>query len=282
MLHKPVKFQAIEYDGKIVFEKVKLTSFNRIPKLFNDNESCFMFIDKGSFIVRTPNKLVTFEEGSGMLAKCFNYYAETSLKQQLKNETLELIGVLLYPELVKQVFPYQLSIKANNNYNVNKIQVDEMLLNFKNSINILLDNPQLADEALILNKLREFIILMTKATQSKSEPEFLKQIFSPYEFSFKKTIENNLYASLSLNELAHLCNMSLSSFNRKFKEVYKESPKKYITSKKLEKATVLLRQNNSRIIEVAYDCGFESISTFNRLFQKAYQKSPSQFILDTK
>ena len=243
-------------------------------KLYNANEACFMFIESGSFILRTPNELVVFEKNNGFLSKCINYFAEN---YQGKEEPLELIGVLLYPDILKELFPFEISKQTNTNYKVNKITVDALLINFKESIKLLIENPSLADEVLIKNKLKEFILLISKTVNSVSELDFLAHIFSPTEFNFKTIIEANLFSDLSLDEFAHLCNMSLSTFHRKFNEIYAESPKSYLTKKKIEKASNLLKIGDDRIANIAFDCGFESISTFNRVFQKQFGISPTQF-----
>jgi AraC-like DNA-binding protein len=71
--------------------------------------------------------------------------------------------------------------------------------------------------------------------------------------------------------------MSISSFKRKFKEVYGESPKKYISRKKIEKAALLLKSGDLRVSDIAWDVGFESVATFNRNFTSVYGKSPSAY-----
>ena len=112
-----------------------------------------------------------------------------------------------------------------------------------------------------------------------SEAEFLSTIFTPVDYDLKITIENNLFSMLSLSELAHLCNMSLPTFNRKFKAIYRESPRKYITDKKLSKAKNLLVNTSLSIGEIAYQCGFDSVSTFNRVFKTAFKKNPTSYRL---
>lgn len=280
MLHIPVKIKTLTYKGKIVFEKVTVSTFKRIPKLFHDNEACFMFINEGEFSVRTPNELVAFKKGKGLLAKCFNYFTETNSFQRERAKTIELIGVMLYPDLLKELFSFEITTKKTVNYNINKVEIDALLLNFKESINILLENPSLCDDFLIINKLKEFVLLISKTVNAPSELEFLSQIFSPIEYDFKATIEKNLYSDLTLKDYARLCTMSIASFNRKFKSVYSKSPRKYITEKKLQKATQLLLSKENRIADIAFQCGFESISTFNRVFSKHFKKSPTAYRLE--
>ena len=279
LVHPPIEIKTIKYKGRIVFEKVIVPTFKRIPKLFHSKEACFMFIDEGAFSVRTQDEFVSFKEGKGLLAKCFNYFTETDLEQRKQSQTIELIGILLYPDFLKEIFPFEVSNKVNNRYNVHKVEIDSLLLNYKESINILIEHPDLCDESIIKVKLKEFILLISKAIDAPSELDFLSEIFSPVEYNFKKVIENNLFSDLTLNEFAQLCNMSVATFNRKFNIIYAESPKKYLTRMKLEKAAQLLMFKENRIIDIAHECGFESISTFNRVFQKQFKKSPSAFRL---
>ncbi len=106
---------------------------------------------------------------------------------------------------------------------------------------------------------------------------FLSALFKPLDIGFKTTIQHNIYSNLSLDELARLSHLSTSSFKRKFKEVFKASPKKYISQKKIEKAAALLKTGRLRISDIAYDVGFDSIATFNRNFTAIYGKSPSEY-----
>jgi AraC-like DNA-binding protein len=73
--------------------------------------------------------------------------------------------------------------------------------------------------------------------------------------------------------------LSTSSFKRKFQEVFNNSPKKYISQKKIEKAASLLKTDRLRISDIAYDVGFDSLATFNRNFTATYGKSPSEYRL---
>ncbi len=270
--------KVLTYKGEIVFEKIVMSRFKRIPKLYQKNEACFMFINQGEFSVRSAKNFLSFKKGKALLAKCFNYFFETNRNQRENSKYFEVLGVLIHPFIVEEIFKFNLSdSNFKIDFNVKQVNVDPLLLNFKENINFLLDNPSLADDELIKTKLKEFILLISKTVNAPSELDFLAAMFSPIEYNFKKTIKNNLYSNLSINELAKLCNMSISSFKRKFKETYQESPRKFISKKKLEKASYMLLYKENRIIDISYDCGFESITTFNRLFKKQFNTSPTSY-----
>ncbi len=270
----------LKYKGRIVFGKQSMPYFDRIPKEYFEDEACFVFVNEGEVSVRSQTDYMDLDKNHAILAKCLNYFFETNDKQKESSVGIEVIAVILHPSQIEELFEFDLS-QSNYSieYNIKHIEVDRLLANFKESINILLDNPELADERMIETKLKEFVLLMTKSQDAPSQLDFLSALFKPIDIEFKSTIQHNIYANLSLDELARLCHLSTSSFKRKFSEVFKASPKKYISGKKIEKAAALLISNSSRISDIAYGVGFDSLATFNRNFTAAYGKSPSEYRL---
>lgn len=272
----------IRYNGKVVFERIVISSrFKRVPKLFKEGEACFLFLTKGAFQFRTPTNIISFTEGDAMLAKCGNYFLEeVAIKRSEDPGIISATGAFFYPDMVRSFFQTDLSILAfRDNFDAVKVNVEPLLKSFIDSINFLFDNPSIADENLIVTKLKELIILLSKTEKASSINKFVASLFTPTEHDFNEIIQQNLFSNLSLAELAYLCNSSLATFKRKFKEQYNISPAKYILKKRLEKATQLLQFKNKTIAEIAYECGFETTPNFNRSFRNQFGKSPSEFRL---
>lgn len=275
------KEQVITYKGRIVFIKLSMPSFSRSLKQYVEDEACFMFVNKGEVGVRSQEDYFKLNQKVGMLAKCLNYFFEPTDSSYASEDGIESIGIFLYPSLVKDLFEFDLSTSNHKvNYNLKQVQIDQLLENYKQSINILLDNPELADESIIRNKLKEFVLLLSKSEEASAQLDFLAALFKPNEVEFKSTIQHNLYSNLSLSELASLCHLSSSTFKRKFHSVFGESPKRYINKKKVERAAELLKVNNHRISDIAYDVGFDSLATFNRNFTSQFGISPSEYRLN--
>lgn len=270
----------LTYKGQIVFGKQTMPNFDRVLKEYTTNEACFIFINQGEVSIRSPEKIINLNHNTAFLAKCLNYFFEMDDEQKKCGEGIQAIAVIIHPDLVEEIFEFDLSTSSYNfNENIKQIEVDKLLDNFKESISILIDNPELADESIIKTKLKEFVLLMTKSQNAPSQLDFLAGLFQPANIEFKSTIQHNMYANLSIDEIAKLCHLSVSSFKRKFKEVYKESPKKYIVKKKIEKAANMLNSQELRVSDIAYDVGFDSMATFNRNFTSIYGKSPSEYRL---
>jgi AraC-like DNA-binding protein len=266
----------LKYKDKIVFGKQWLPEFRRLPKTYFEDEACFIFVNQGEISVRAQTNYLNLDRNNAVLAKCLNYYFE----RNTCSEDVELIAVILYPSVVQEIFEFDLrNYDHNFNYNIRRLEVDRLLENFRDSISILIDNPDLADERIIATKLKEFVLLLSKAEDVSSHYEFLSAIFKPVDIDFKSTVLQNLYSSVSVGEIARLCHLSLSSFKRKFGETFGESPGKYFVRKKLEKAADLLRHDHLRVSDIAYDVGFESVATFNRNFNLIYGISPTKYRL---
>ncbi len=272
--------KTINYNGKRVFEKLVMTiDFKRAPKFFAEDEACFLFIKKGAFQFRTPTSLTTFSKNEAMLAKCGNYFIEEIAVEESENN-FTAIGAYFYPEMVKSFFETDLSIKAfNNNYDVIKYNVEPLMKNFIESIDFLLENQHIVDDNIIINKLKELLLILSKSENAKTINDFVSSLFVPYEYNFNDIIQKNIFSNLSLDDFAKLSNSSLATFKRKFTELYKESPAKYILTKKLDKATQLLQVKSKPIADIAYECGFENVSNFNKVFKKHYTKTPSEYRL---
>lgn len=267
---------------KVIFDKLVMTAdFKRIPKHFAENEACFLFLSKGAFQFRTPTNVITFSEGEGMLAKCGNYFfEELVLKNNPEENKIVAISAYFYPEIIKQIFTIDIDFqKVDNSFDVNNVSGEPLLKSFMDSIDYLLDNPKIADDTLLLLKIKELILLISRTNQAEKLNDFIQSLFSKSEYDFKNIIESNLYTNMKLEELAFLSNSSLATFKRKFVDHYKESPAKYIATKKLEKASQLLQIKAIPISEIAYDCGFETIPNFNKAFKNYFSKSPSEFRL---
>ena len=149
---------------------------------------------------------------------------------------------------------------------VEKLKVDEMINKYVESLIFYFENPSMVTEELIILKVKELILLLLNTDDTQNVRSILGDLFDPNTYSLKEIIRAHLYEDHSIDDLATLCNLSTSSFKRKFKEVFEESPKRYIKRKRLEKAADLLRHGQLRITEICYDCGFNDITHFSKIF----------------
>lgn len=267
------EYKKLSYQGKTIFGKIVMGEFDRIEKYFQQNEACFMFVNNGDMILRTPEQTIHIKNGDGLFAKCGNYFFE---KQT--SEKITLIASYFYPDILKQIFTNDIfSSNYETRYDAKKVVIDKLLDDFRDNISYLLDNPDVVDDDYLLTKLKEFLILLSKSEKAPTVIDFVSSFFKPYEYDFKLIIENNKFSNLSLNDFSMLCGMSLATFKRKFKEYYQTTPKQYLLDEKIKKASHLLALKEKRVVDIAYDCGFDTITAFNRNFKKITNLTPTEY-----
>ena len=82
---------------------------------------------------------------------------------------------------------------------------------------------------------------------------------------------------LDVPTLAAIAHLSASQFGRVFKEVFGETPHRYLQRRRVERAMTLLRQTDRPVTDVAWDVGFASLGTFSRTFSNIVGCSPTEF-----
>jgi AraC-like DNA-binding protein len=90
-------------------------------------------------------------------------------------------------------------------------------------------------------------------------------------------MEANYMFNLSLEEYSKIAHRSLASFKREFTELFKTTPGKWLTQKRLHYAHLLLRTSKKHVNEIAYESGFENSTHFSRLFKEKFGTAPLQF-----
>ena len=121
------------------------------------------------------------------------------------------------------------------------------------------------------------LILLLYNSGNEAVKSLLQELFEEEKISLRDVVSNHIFEPLSIEDLAYLSHLSLSSFKRKFKEIYNTSPAKYIRTKRLEKASDLLRFSDKRIAEIGFDCGFNDPKVFTKNFKSHFNISPSDF-----
>lgn len=98
----------------------------------------------------------------------------------------------------------------------------------------------------------------------------------------KEYIHQKLVEKISLDELAGNANVTNSYLCKQFKKSTGLTVVEYINRHRIELAKELLTSRNVKVIEIAYETGFQSLSQFNRSFQRYTGQSPTEFKTQTK
>lgn len=75
--------------------------------------------------------------------------------------------------------------------------------------------------------------------------------------------------------LAELSGVSAAHFARSFKQAFGLPPHRYLLTRRIERATALLRDTDLPITEIAFQTGWASLGTFGRIFRDVTGLTPS-------
>jgi transcriptional regulator GlxA family with amidase domain len=80
-----------------------------------------------------------------------------------------------------------------------------------------------------------------------------------------------------IHRLAQVSAVSTAHFARSFKKAFGVPPHRYLLTRRIERATSLLRDTDLPITEVAFRTGWSSLGTFGRIFRDITEASPGEF-----
>jgi AraC-like DNA-binding protein len=113
-----------------------------------------------------------------------------------------------------------------------------------------------------------------------ASPNFVQnfQYESPGRFqTITEYILQNFNEEITLPEAAAVANMGLTAFCNYFKSQFRVTFVEYVNTVRIGHACKLIAENNMNIVEISYECGFNSLANFNRQFKKLKNISPSDY-----
>jgi AraC-like DNA-binding protein len=82
---------------------------------------------------------------------------------------------------------------------------------------------------------------------------------------------------LSLDDMAAVAGFSRYHFAREFRVAFSETPRAYLSRRRVERAKDLLAHANLTVTEVCMVVGFSSLGSFSRRFRELVGCSPSEY-----
>jgi AraC family transcriptional regulator len=90
-------------------------------------------------------------------------------------------------------------------------------------------------------------------------------------------IEANLEGDLSIERMATIACLSRFHFARAFRQAVGQSPHRYVSAKRLERAKTLLMHGDRPLVDIALALSFSSQANFARAFRQATGLAPGQY-----
>ena len=154
------------------------------------------------------------------------------------------------------------------------LQMDHYISHFIHALQALLKQPLASSSAIWQLKIEELLLYLVEQYGETIIHFLCSEQNTGTDNDFRRVIEGSIDQKLSLDELSFLCQMSLSTFKRKFKELYQTPPARWFQKQRLLKARRLLVHYNQSPSEVYLEAGFENFSSFSQAFKREFGVSP--------
>lgn len=239
----------------------------------------FSFLTEGTKEIVMGNVAVKFDKKEFVLVasgKCF-------MSEKLSNQGKYTCTLLFFDHELLQTFFESNKTRIVQTIKKNNLHQKEILL-FKNddytasyteSLNYIANNS----EELTRVKLHEILLYLLETQPNELCCLFATRPKTSEDIRFKNIITSHIDSNLSLNELAYLCNVSLSTFKRKFATVFNDSPTNWIRQRRMEHAAFLLKYNKERVSDIYLRLGYENHSSFSQSFKMVFGVSPKEYQL---
>ena len=93
----------------------------------------------------------------------------------------------------------------------------------------------------------------------------------------KRYIKENAEYGITISDIAELYQKNAQYLGRLFKSEVGVSFTEYCNRTRLDRAARMLEDTDEKIINIAYECGFNNVTYFNKVFQKAFGLSPTEY-----
>lgn len=233
----------------------------------------FSFLQVGKKQVHTAGTSVAVNKEQSLLLKKGNWL----WTELLDKDVIYYCKLLFFSESQLQAFLEKHSLNKPTRSKESPyfvIQNDEYIDAYINSLSFMMNGKQEINNELLSVKFEELLLYLIHK-YGESFEVFLHSLVVEERSSFKKIVESKIDSNLKLEEIAFLCNMSLSTFKRHFAQEYQMSPGKWLQAKRLQKAKQLLESGEYKPSDIYLDFGYHNLSNFSIAFKKKFGINPS-------
>ena len=112
---------------------------------------------------------------------------------------------------------------------------------------------------------------MDTPASTSHDPDLLRRLLRA-----KDRMDAASHEAWPVERLAGVSHVSAAHFARAFKDAFGVPPHRYLLTRRIERATALLRDTDQPILDIALQTGWNSLGTFGRTFRDITGETPRQ------
>jgi AraC-like DNA-binding protein len=232
----------------LVLDGLKIIHSKEIDLNVNANEICFL----------TQN----------------NYFMSERISKDLNYKSL----IIYFDDkfIFDLIQKYKIKIASTNKQNIIKIDFSKDLL-LKSNISLFQDYiDKKLDDNLLKLKIEELLLHSLRINKNLFT-SFLYSITSTSQDRIRFILESNIDLIQTLDDMCSITRLTQNQLRRYIKKEYNLTPKIWIDTKRLEKATLTLKNTTKTITDISTECGYSTVSWFISQFKKQYNQTPKEF-----
>ena len=251
---------------------------NSIRSKISLNKNVFSFLREGTKEVIADNQASTIGPRRFLLMKSGNCLMTETVSAA--NRTYNSILLFFTDEMLFD-FLERNQLHANRSKAAKAFHVcqyDSYSRHFVESLEKISRLDSKLQSSLLVAKFEEIMIYLIQ----QEGPAFLACLLRHHDSQTQRllsVVSHNELNKLTLQELAFLSHMSISTFKREFEKHFQASPIKWFQEKRLAHAAFLLGNTAKRPSDIYEEVGYENLSNFIQAFKKHFGMTPKQFQL---
>ncbi|MFT3747898.1 MAG: AraC family transcriptional regulator [Agriterribacter sp.] len=240
-------------------------------------EHFFLYLAKGKINGYDGNRKQVLDAGEYCLV-IKNRLARYN-KEKTENEFEKV--VIIFDEVFLKKFqqkhkttPMTIESKFQSEKAFLKLTKSELIPNFIQSLTPYYERSGKIDKIFADVKREELLIILLC-----NQPELAGILFDygiPEKINLEAFMNKNFRFNVSIQRFAYMAGRSLSAFKRDFKEIFNDTPNRWLVRKRLEEAHFLIDKKNKKPTEIYLDLGFEDLSHFSFAFKKQFGYAPTE------
>ncbi|MCE2733505.1 MAG: AraC family transcriptional regulator [Flammeovirgaceae bacterium] len=254
----------------------QVRNFSECQVILRPDELAIFLILDGSSDILSKGKVELLESGSGFLV---NHIGFPKVLQCFDDFQALLIRI---PVEYMQKIIAAINYKPGTDHSL--VSINRLMLRPTLELEMFMRSMEMYSqhfagqftESLHATKLIEFFWLLYQDVKKDMVDRFLQPYYVPHRLLFDEIMEKNFRENVSIGELAVQAGCSVSTFKRRFEDIYKCTPGSWLLTRRLEEAKMLLEATNKSIAEIGYEVGFQNPSHFIQTFKTKYGCTPKR------
>lgn len=266
-----LKFQTIESDGLQIAASVETESNEEHP-IYHPANILYYMVD-GQFNLKMNHQLHIIPEGGFCLIRKYTY--GTCFKTWGKEQKgARMIAFVLQDDFIKEMLTEVAfnDVKEEDVQQIVSLNETPLLKGLVGSLAAYFNGNIELDKEIV--KLKTIEALMALLQADENIRYTLKDFSLPERADLVQFMNHNFIFNFPLERFALMSGRSLSTFHRDFKNIFRESPHKWIMKQRLKEAKKLIQQGK-KASEIYLEVGFEDLAHFSKRFKSFFGINPS-------